>query len=156
MHGSTSAMLIQQRQTGVYKDQLFLYEHLAQDHSTKFRLIRSRTDLDQHLTGWKNYETLLPDLPVGLVLLMEGAEAITSPGELDFWWEHGVRIIGPAWAGNRFCGGTGEPSINPGGSLAKANGRLGFILIYHTWMDRQQITRIPIKDRYSAMQMFQL
>jgi len=114
----------------IYKDQLFLYEHLAQDHHTKFCLIRSRTDLDQHMTGWKNNETLLPDLPVGLVLLMEGAEAITSPGDLDFWWEHGVRMIGPAWAGNRFCGGTGEPGplTREGHTLLKQMAALGFIL----------------------------
>ena len=40
---------------------------------------------------------------------MEGAEGVRSPSELDEWWQWGLRIIGPAWAGNRFCGGTQEP-----------------------------------------------
>jgi membrane dipeptidase len=40
---------------------------------------------------------------------MEGAEGVRAPAELDEWWDLGVRLIGPAWAGNRFCGGTREP-----------------------------------------------
>jgi membrane dipeptidase len=50
-----------------------------------------------------------PGIPVGLVLLMEGAEGVRDPGELEQWWEWGVRIIGPAWTGTRFCGGTRAP-----------------------------------------------
>jgi membrane dipeptidase len=46
---------------------------------------------------------------------MEGAEGIREPAEVEDWFEWGVRIIGPAWAGNRYCGGTREP-----GPLTKA------------------------------------
>jgi membrane dipeptidase len=28
---------------------------------------------------------------------------------LEEWWDLGLRFIGPAWAGTRFCGGTKEP-----------------------------------------------
>jgi len=28
---------------------------------------------------------------------------------MEDWYQRGVRIIGPAWAGTRFCGGTHEP-----------------------------------------------
>jgi len=34
---------------------------------------------------------------------------VREPGELEDWYRRGVRIIGPAWAGTRFCGGTGDP-----------------------------------------------
>jgi membrane dipeptidase len=44
-----------------------------------------------------------------VVLLIEGGEGIRSVDELDGWWQAGIRIIGPAWTGTRFCGGTGEP-----------------------------------------------
>jgi membrane dipeptidase len=44
-----------------------------------------------------------------LILLMEGAEGVRSPGELDEWHSLGVRMIGPAWMGTRFCGGTNQP-----------------------------------------------
>jgi len=40
---------------------------------------------------------------------MEGAEGVREPAELEEWYRRGVRIIGPAWAGTRFCGGTSEP-----------------------------------------------
>jgi membrane dipeptidase len=40
---------------------------------------------------------------------MEGAEGVREPAELEYWYRRGVRIIGPAWAGTRFCGGSREP-----------------------------------------------
>jgi len=40
---------------------------------------------------------------------MEGADCINDFGELEEWWDMGLRFIGPAWAGTRFCGGTKEP-----------------------------------------------
>jgi membrane dipeptidase len=77
---------------------------------------------------------------VGLVILMEGAEGVRSPEELSEWWELGVRIIGPAWAGTRFCGGTGEPGplTGEGFELLEAMAQLGFGLdISH--MDEQAV-----------------
>jgi membrane dipeptidase len=100
----------------LYRAQLDAYDRLVGDHNDKFQMIQSRSDLQNLLVEWrqginqglekgKGQKTH----PVGLVILMEGAEAIQDPGELEEWWERGVRIIGPAWSGNRFCGGTGEP-----------------------------------------------
>ena len=68
--------------------------------------------------------------PVGLLVLMEGAEAIGELDELDEWWHAGVRILGPAWAGNRFCGGTGEPGplTAEGFALLEAMADCGYIL----------------------------
>jgi membrane dipeptidase len=43
------------------------------------------------------------------MILMEGAEGVREPAELEDWYLRGVRIIGPAWVETRFCGGTGEP-----------------------------------------------
>jgi membrane dipeptidase len=68
--------------------------------------------------------------PVGLVMLMEGAEGVRGPGELDEWWEMGVRIIGPAWAGTRYCGGTREPGplTKDGFALLEGMADVGFAL----------------------------
>ncbi len=88
----------------LYSAQLDYYHRLAEDG--RFRLITSRVDLDAVVKSW---EGELPYRKIGLVVLMENAEAIREPGELDDWIKRGVRIIGPAWAGTRFCGGTGEP-----------------------------------------------
>jgi hypothetical protein len=47
--------------------------------------------------------------PVGLVVLMEGADGIRSVDELAEWHDRGVRLIGLSWAGTRYAGGTGDP-----------------------------------------------
>ena len=47
--------------------------------------------------------------PLGLVLLMEGADPIRTPGETAWWWQQGVRIVGPAWQRTRYAGGTRAP-----------------------------------------------
>jgi membrane dipeptidase len=60
--------------------------------------------------------------PVGLIVSMEGADAILEPAEVERWWERGVRIVGPAWHGTAYSGGTGQP-----GPLT----RLGFELLEH-------------------------
>lgn len=89
-----------------YRMQLDRYHRLVDENGDKFGLILGRKDLDSIIEGWsdskENHKT-------GLVILMEGAEGVRNPDELDLWWQGGVRIIGPAWAGTRFCGGTREP-----------------------------------------------
>lgn len=50
-----------------------------------------------------------PGPPVGLAMMMEGAEGIREPAEVEAWWERGVRIIGPAWRSTPYSGGTQEP-----------------------------------------------
>jgi membrane dipeptidase len=61
---------------------------------------------------------------------MENAEGIRSVGELELWWQRGVRIIGPAWAGTRFCGGTREPGplTTEGYHLLEGMAEYGFVL----------------------------
>lgn len=50
-----------------------------------------------------------PARPRG-ILLMEGADPIRSPDELDWWAARGVRAIGLAWArGSRYAGGNATP-----------------------------------------------
>jgi membrane dipeptidase len=46
---------------------------------------------------------------VGIVPLMENADPIREPAELELWFERGVRIVGPAWTASRYAGGTGQP-----------------------------------------------
>ncbi len=113
----------------LYRDQLDLYRRLVEEHPDKFSLIRNAPDLNLHLSKWQASEEKHPR-PTGLVLLMEGAEGIRSVNELEEWWERGLRIIGPAWAGTRFCGGTGEPGplTNEGRELLSAMAELNFTL----------------------------
>jgi membrane dipeptidase len=127
----------------LYRQQLDGYHRLVDEHPNKFTLITDRAALAAHIADWESalpwQETDPEDpeeiventgLPVGLVPLMEGAEGIRHVEELPEWWESGVRIIGPAWAGTRFCGGTREPGplTSAGHELLETMGALGFIL----------------------------
>jgi len=90
-----------------YSSQLDAYQRLVEEHPAMFRKIEQRSDLVTVLEHWQRSDT--QEHPVGLVVLMEGAEGVRQPAELEDWYQRGVRIIGPAWAGTRFCGGTREP-----------------------------------------------
>ncbi|MFH1446096.1 MAG: membrane dipeptidase [Chloroflexota bacterium] len=117
----------------LFSNQLESYNRLTNEYPEKFQLIKTSKELSTLMEKWRN--SLLPsgknnDPPVGLVILMEGAEAVRYLDDLEFWWEAGVRVIGPAWAGNRFCGGTREPGplTTQGISLLEAMADLRFIL----------------------------
>jgi membrane dipeptidase len=128
----TYSGLSQARQ--VYSVQLDAYHRLVDEHPQQFRLILDQTGLADLLKHW---EQSVPDdagedagHPVGLVILMEGAEAVGDPQELEEWWARGVRLIGPAWAGTRFCGGTREPGplTAEGYTLLEGMADFGFTL----------------------------
>jgi membrane dipeptidase len=91
----------------LYRNQADVYQRMVDEHPDQFRLIRARADLESTLEHWNNPR--YDHHPVGIVMLMECAEAIRSMDDLAMWREFGLRIIGPAWAGTRFCGGTREP-----------------------------------------------
>ncbi|MBN1537989.1 MAG: membrane dipeptidase [Anaerolineales bacterium] len=112
----------------IYTNQLDIYKRMCEEHPEKFRLISSKYQLSSLLTDWNDIART--SHPVGLVLLMEGAEAIAHPEELAEWRQAGVQIIGPAWAGTRFCGGTGEPGpmTKEGFALLEAMAEFGFTL----------------------------
>lgn len=133
---------------GLYWRQLELYHRLVDQHHDRFRLVETRSDLESILTAWQN--TSAPEEeegkdqpantgkaseepaghPVGLVMLMEGAEGVRSPAELEQWYQGGLRLIGPAWAGTRFCGGTREPGplTQEGYALLESMAQYGFTL----------------------------
>lgn len=112
----------------LYRDQILTYHRLVESHPDHFRLIRSRADLDLLLGHWQNPAE--KNHPVGLLVLMEGAEAIRTLDELAEWHDLGVRLIGPAWAGTRYCGGTKEPGplTEDGRRLLAAMADYNFIL----------------------------
>lgn len=112
----------------LYWNQLDYYHQLAETQPDAFRLVLTRQDLKNHLDLWQTQTDVLK--PLGIVPLMEGAEGIVDLDELPAWWERGLRIIGLAWAGNRFCGGTREPGklTSEGRDLIRAMAEVGFVL----------------------------
>jgi membrane dipeptidase len=91
----------------LYMDQMHAYMELADAKPNYFRRITDRGDLRSHLAEWRDPER--KQRPVGLVTLMEGADAIGSSDELDEWYDLGLRMIGLAWTGTRYAGGTRAP-----------------------------------------------
>jgi len=114
----------------LYRDQVLVYRKLTDSHPDKFRLITSTKELDSVIEHWSGPARDGEGHPVGLIFLMEGAEGIRSPNELSEWYDLGLRIIGPAWAGTRYCGGTSEPGplTNEGRKLISAMADYNFIL----------------------------
>lgn len=138
-----------QESRALTEKQLEYYLRLTDEHPDQFRLVRSRADLHQVLAPWEKTPADLPlpaaglkeggeeadprptvTHPVGILLLMEGAEGISAPEEMEEWWEKGVRITGPVWAGTRFCGGTLEGSsfTKEGYALLEVMESLGYTL----------------------------
>ena len=87
-------------------EQFDYYQRLCDENPDKFRLVRSRGDLKTVLAPWQKQEP--GEHPVGLVLLLEGAEGLSSPHKLEEYYERGLRQVGPVWAGTRYCAGTAE------------------------------------------------
>jgi membrane dipeptidase len=112
----------------LYRTQLDTYSALADRVPEKFQFVTTQGELQSVLSHWEKPEA--KEHPVGLVPLMEGAEGVRSPAELDEWWQAGLRLIGPAWAGTRFCGGTREPGplTDDGRALLEAMAEIGFTL----------------------------
>jgi membrane dipeptidase len=112
----------------LYRRQVDAYRELTDSKPGYFRLIENRTDMDAHLEDWKARET--NGGPVGIVILMEGAEGIRNADELGEWHADGVRLIGLAWTGTRYSGGTKEPGplTDEGRRLLKAMAEFGFVL----------------------------
>ncbi|GHF30302.1 membrane dipeptidase [Deinococcus metalli] len=85
-------------------------------------LLRDRAEVAAHVAR--------PDAPLGVVLLMEGADPLRTPDDLAQWVEWGVRIVGPAWGATRYAGGTDAPGpLTPAGrELVAAMRDLGVTL----------------------------
>jgi membrane dipeptidase len=132
-----------------YRENLEAYYRLTEEHPNKFRLILDQENLIKHLSQWERHQEKPqdPPPPVGIVILMEGAEGVRQPEEVEQWYQWGVRLIGPAWAGNRYCGGTREPGplTHEGLTLLDNMADVGLILdISH--MDHQSARQAL--DRY--------
>jgi membrane dipeptidase len=105
--------------------------YLALERTGAARILRTRGDLDAHLSAWIERSPAAEPPPVGLVLSMEGADPILSPDDLDDWWAAGLRVVGLAHYGaSRYSHGTASPGpLTPlGRKLLKRMEARGVIL----------------------------
>jgi membrane dipeptidase len=116
----------------LYQAQLDYYRRLAEDNPEKFRLVCTLKDLQSVLCSWQTQPAAYPEIthPVGLVLLMEGGEGLENPRDLEEWWQSGLRVFGPVWAGTRWCGGMHEKGgfTADGRELLEVMAGLGYVL----------------------------
>ena len=76
------------------------------------RPVRSIRDLDLAVEAWKHPKD---DTPIYHVLSMESADPIIDPDDVEFWWNAGLRVVGPAHFGhNTYIHGTNtEGGLKP-------------------------------------------
>jgi membrane dipeptidase len=134
----------------ISRAQMDSYIRLTEEHPDKFTLILTRKDLHQVIDPWKAADDLsspAAGLPVGIVVSMESAEGLRQVEEVEEWWHLGVRLIGPVWAGTRYCGGTREqmPFTKEGFALLDRMAEMGFGLDVAHMFDLSIQTAI---DRY--------
>jgi membrane dipeptidase len=122
--------------------QLDFYRRLD-DEAANVRLLQTTWDLDTVLATW---ETEQPQL--GIFVIMEGADPIRTPDELEAWVERGVRGIGLSWsAGTRYAGGNGNPGplTDLGHELLEAMAEFQLLVdLSHLWED----AAYEVLDRY--------
>ena len=103
--------------------QLDFYRRWEERDPQHVKLVRYKKDLEEILRDWRleirdssisNPQSPTPHRRLGIVPLMENAEPIREPKELEMWYEKGIRIVGPAWDTTRYAGGTWQ-----GGGLTK-------------------------------------
>ncbi len=84
------------------------YYHRLADEEPRIRLLRHQSDLAAVLATWADDQPFEKRLH-GMAVLIENGDSIVEPKQFEEWYERGVRIVGPAWVGTRYCGGTKEP-----------------------------------------------
>lgn len=109
--------------------QLGIYHRWTATHP-QITLIERRAKLETALASWTPADGAVNARSVGLVLLMENADAIRTPDEVAFWYAQGLRLIGPAWGTNRYTAGCYDtgPLTALGRELLDRMGALGMIL----------------------------
>lgn len=112
-----------------------------------FRVVRNAGEIPAESAG----ERALP-----IVLLLEGADPIRDPSEIDWWWSQGLRAVGLAWKQTRYAGGTKYPGplTAEGVVLAKALDRAGIIhdtshLAEESFWQLLEITSGPVMASHS-------
>ncbi len=67
------------------------------------RLLTTGEEVQRHAAEYS------AEAPLGVVLLIEGADPLRDVDDLPYWYAAGVRAIGLAWGQTRYAGGTDAP-----------------------------------------------
>lgn len=119
-------MRTQEQAMAVGRGHLAYYQTMAQRGEIK--PVIEIGDLDAAVAAWENPTDRTP---IYHILSMESADPIAGPDDIMFWWESGLRVVGPAHFGhNTYIHGTGtEGGLKPPAeSLYRAMHDAGIIL----------------------------
>jgi membrane dipeptidase len=107
--------------------------------SCGLELIGDTKALAAYARGWRKGR-------LAAVLLMEGADPIETPAQVGAWAERGVRIVGPAWSGTRYSGGTGVP----GGLTVLGRQLLKAMRRKHVILDLSHMAEQAVADAFEV------
>ena len=108
------------------------------------RLIRTASQLDKHWQAWLRDPH---NLPLGVILSMEGADPVVTPAQLEEWWAHGLRAIGPAHYGRgQYAYGTATdgPLGTRGVELLRRMEELGILVDVTHLSDRSMAEALDV------------
>ncbi len=103
------------------------YYHRLADEDERIRLVGTLADLEVVVASHQGEEKPL----IGIVPLMEGADPIRRPKEVEYWYERGLRAIGLAWDDTRYADGDWNARrglTDDGRSLLEIMAEYNFIL----------------------------
>lgn len=103
------------------KAQVRVYDEIYEKYGDRVTRILNNSDLDQ----------LLKNKMIGFLTLMEGADPIEEIADLKYYFDHGLRLLGPAWNNkNKFASGpeTDSGLSGDGKQLIREMNNLGITL----------------------------
>lgn len=140
-HSPQQAFAHAQSQLGWYRQMETLGEMVQ---------IKTVGDLNHHLKIWNDTTIENENKPVGYILTLEGADSIINIDTLHWYYEQGVRSIGPAHFGpGRYAAGThsdGSGLTTLGRELLKEMNKLNIFL---------DLTHLTDKGFFEALEIYE-
>ena len=112
------------------------YYHMLQKLN-EIKLLKNKSEFTSHMSTWLNSKDYT-NMPVGMIIGMEGADAITDPDQLHEWYNEGLRLISLSHYGvSNYSHGTGTGTdgglVGKGKELLIEMDKLNMILdVSHT------------------------
>ena len=124
--GLRDGMRTQEQAMAIGRSHLAYYQTMTKRGNLKS--VRSLMDLEEGICAWNQPQ---PETRIYHFLSMESADPIEDPDDVVFWWDAGLRVVGPAHFGhNTYIHGTGTEGglKTPAPALYQAMREAGIIL----------------------------
>ena len=103
--GPKSHNAVRTREVAYAVGQSHLHYYKSLKRAGQITFIKTIRDLDACINAWADPD---PETPIGLILSMESADPILDPGQVEQWWQTGLRSVSLTHFGaNTYGHGTG-------------------------------------------------